>query len=134
MTDISVTSTPYQVEKRSWLLSPHGTDPGTTPSVTLDVSAFTAGTHYPNGFFPSGLVLGRITATGLYGPYDNAAADGREVAAGILFSAVKVPNVADTTKDVGAAMVVHGFVRLSKLPIALDAAGQTDLRLIHFVA
>lgn len=134
MTDISVQTTAFQVENRSWLLSPHGTDPGTTPSITLDVSAFTAGTHYPDGFFRSGLALGRITATGLYGPYDNAAVDGREVAAGLLFSSTKVPNTADTTKDVGAAMVVHGFVSLAKLPIALDAAGQADLRLIHFAA
>jgi hypothetical protein len=69
MTDISVASTSYQVEKRAWLLSPHGTDPGTTPTITLDVSAFTAATHYPNGYLLSGIVLGRITATGLYAPY-----------------------------------------------------------------
>lgn len=134
MTDISVQTTSFQVEKRSWLLGPHGTEPGATPSITLDVSAFTAGTHYPNGYFPSGLNLGKITATGLYGPYDNAAADGREVFAGHLFSSVKVPNTADTTKDVGAALLVHGFVKLGKLPIALDAAGQTDAKLIHYVA
>ncbi len=134
MTDISVTTTAYQVEDRSWLLSPHGTEPGTNPVIVLDVSAFTAGTHYPNGYFPSGLNLGRITATGLYGPYDNAAADGREVHRGHLFSAVKVPNPADTTKDVGGALLVHGFVKLSRLPIALDAAGQADMPLIHYTA
>lgn len=142
MTDISVQTTAFQVEKRSWLLSPHGTEPGTTPSITLDVSAFTAATHYPNGYFPSGIVLGVITATGLYGPYDDTAVDGRQTAAGILFGSVKVPNTADTTKDVGAAMLVHGFVKISKLPIAngatgrgyIDANGQTDLKLVHFVA
>jgi hypothetical protein len=69
MTDISVSSVAYQVEKRSWLLSQHGTDPGTTPSITLDVSAFTAGVHYPNGYIPSGTNLAKITASGLYGPY-----------------------------------------------------------------
>lgn len=135
-TDISVTTTAYQVEDRSWLLSEHGTDPGTTPSITLDVSAFTAGTHYPNGYIKSGTPLGKITATGLYGPYDNAAVDGRQTAEGLLFSSVKVPNPADTTVDVGGAMVVHGFVKLSRLPAApvLDAAGQADLKLIHFTA
>lgn len=131
MTDISVSTTAYQVEKRNWLLSQHGTDPGTTPSVTLDVSAFTAGTHYPNGYLRSGLAVGRITTTGLYGPYDNAALDGRQDAAGFLFSAVAVPT---SGADVGGAIVVHGFVSLGKLPIALDVAGQTDLRLIHFAA
>lgn len=68
-TDISVQSTQFQVEKRSWLLSPHGTEPGSTPSVTLDISAFTQGTHFPNGYIPSGMHLGKITASGLYGPY-----------------------------------------------------------------
>lgn len=234
MTDISVVTTPYQVDKRAWLLSPHGTDPGTTPSITLDVSAFTPAVHYPNGYFLSGMPLGKITASGLYGPYSvtdevqtltqggsgltsytltysgqttasiaqaataaqvqaaiealsnvgagnvsvtgvvggpytvtfqGALADtnvaqmtstptggsgtltvatltgggtegtgGLEVAAGLLFASVKVPNVLDTTKDVGAALLVHGFVRLSKLPFTLDANGQTDLKLIHFVA
>lgn len=152
MTDISVSTVAFQSERRSWLYGLHGTDPGTTPSATLDVSAFTAASHYPNGFLPSGLVLGRITATGLYAPYnptfdaDPVAAgqqgDGREVAAGILFASVRIPNLADLTKDVGGALLVHGFVRISKLPIApgtagggfLDAAAQNALRLIHFTA
>lgn len=142
MTDISVVTTPFQVEKRAWLLSSHGTEPGTTLSGTLDVSALTAATHYPNGYVPSGVVLGIITASGLYGPYDDTAVDGRQTAAGILFSSVKIPNTADTTKDVGIGVLVHGFVKISKLPIAngatgrgyIDAAGQTDLKLIHFVA
>jgi hypothetical protein len=128
-TYIGVETTQYQVEDRSWLLSPHGTEPGTTPSVTLDTSAFTAGTHYPNGYLPSGLVVGRITATGLYGPYDNSAVDGRQTAAGILFSSVKVPT---SGGDPAGAIVVHGFVDADKLPIALDAAGVADLGLIHF--
>lgn len=233
MTDISVSSVAYQVEKRSWLLSPHGTDPGTTPSITLDVSAFTAGTHYPNGYILSGTNLAKITASGLYGPYtvsnevqtlteggsgltsftvtwnaqttsslaaaataaqvqaalealsnigagnvvvtgsaggpytvtfqgtlagtDVAAmtttptggtgtvtvatttaggtegSGGLEVCAGHLLSSVKVPNVNDTTKDVGGALLVHGFVKLSKLPFGLNANGQADCKLIHYV-
>lgn len=69
MTDISVIKTSYQSEDRSWLLSPHGTDPGTTPSITLDVSLFDQPADYPNGYVPSGMVLGKVTASGLYGPY-----------------------------------------------------------------
>lgn len=129
MTFIGVETTDYQVEDRSWDLSPHGSEPGTTPSITLDVSAFTEATHYPNGYLPSGLPLGKITATGLYGPYDNAAVDGREVAAGLLFASVKVPA---SGADVGGALKVHGFVDADKLPVTLDAAGQADLTLIHF--
>lgn len=134
MTDISVSRTQFQVEDRSWLMGPHGTGPGDNPSITLDVSAFTAGTHYPNGYIPSGCHLGRITATGLYGPYDDAVSDGRQTCAGLLVSSVKVPNPANTAIDVGGALLVHGFVRLSRLPFALDANGQADLKLIHFSA
>jgi len=125
MTDISVASTGYQVENRSWLISAHGTDPGTTPSVVLDLSKFTAGTHFPNGYIPSGIALGKVTATGLYGPYDNTATDGRETAVGHLFSTLGVRT--GQTK-VGGALVVHGFIRESKLPFTIDAAGKTDLK------
>ena len=61
-----VTETFYQ-EDQSWLGSAHGTD--SARSITLDTSAFTAGTHYPNGYFLSGLPLGRITSSNLYAPY-----------------------------------------------------------------
>jgi hypothetical protein len=64
---LAQTTETFGVEDQSWLGSEHGTSSART--ITLDTSAFTAGTHYPNGFFPSGLPLGRITATGLYGPY-----------------------------------------------------------------
>lgn len=233
MTDISVSTLAYQVDDRSWLLSQHGTDPGTTPSITLDVSAFTAGTHYPNGYIPSGTNLAKITASGLYGPYTvsnevqtvteggsgltsftltysgqttsslaalataaqvqaalealsnvgvgnvtvtgaaggvytvtfigalagtdvaqmtstptggtgtvtvatgtaggTEGSGGLEVCAGHLFAAVKVPNLVDTTKDAGGSLLVHGFVKLSRLPFGLNANGQADCKLIHYV-
>lgn len=135
-TFIGVESTvTYGTDSRAWLWGPHGTEPGTTPSIVLDISSFTAATHYPNGQIPSGTVLGKITASGLYGPYDNAATDGRQTAAGLLFSFV-VPK-ADTTKDIGGAMLVHGFVNPAKLPFAsgagaLDAAARVELPLIYF--
>jgi hypothetical protein len=124
MTDISVSKTNYQVEKLSWLLDRGGWE---FDNITLDVSSFTAGTHYPNGFIPSGVPLGKITATGLYGPYDNAAADGREVFRGHLGISTKVPNPADTTKDAGAPLVFAAVVKESKLPVAIDAAGKADV-------
>lgn len=129
MTDISVTRTQHHVEDRSWLLGPHGTEPGTTPSVTLDISAFTEGTHYPDGFIPSGMPLGLITDTGLHGPYDDSADDGRQTCVGLLFSSVAVPA---SGSDPGGAMLVHGFVDASRLPVELDSNGEGDLALIHF--
>ncbi|MGC5033071.1 hypothetical protein [Micromonospora sp. DT229] len=57
----------FHNEDQRWLGSAHGTE--SAQSITLDTSAFTSGVHYPNGYFPSGLPLGRITASGKYGPY-----------------------------------------------------------------
>lgn len=139
--DISVQTLTYQVEKRDWLLSIHGTEPGENPTVVLDVSKFTQATHFPNGYIPSGTALGKITATGLYGPYDPAAGDGRQTAAELLFSSLRVVNPwnASTAAKVGGAGLHRGEVDPAKLPFqtgagSLDAAGKTALRLINFRA
>lgn len=127
--DISVRSHSYQVDNRDWLIGQHGTD--LTPSVTLDISKFTKNTHYPNGFIRSGTPLGIITATGLYGPYNDAASDGTEVCRGLLFSFVRaIDEVGNTLTKVGGARFVHGAVKESKLPIAINANGKADLPLI----
>lgn len=142
MTSIGVyTTATYQAENRSWLLSEHGTEPGTTPTVALDVSTFTAATHFANGYLKSGIVLGKITATGKYGPFVAGASDGTQTAAGILFSSVRVPDTADLTRDTNGAILVHGFVDAAKLPIAnaatgggfITSAARTSLSLVHFV-
>lgn len=134
MTDFGITTNTHQAENRSWLLGPHGTEPGTTPSVTLDLSLFNAADHFPNGYIPSGTVLARNTATDLFGPYDGAAADGRGTAKCLLFGSLAVKPGATR---VGGAGVIHGFVNPDKLPIkagsgSLDAAARADLNLIHF--
>jgi hypothetical protein len=123
--DISVRSEgPWLAEDRSWLASDHGTT--ATRTITLDPALFTAGTHFPNGFVPSGTVLAQVTATGLYGPYDNTKSNGQEVAAGLLFNSI--PMTTGGAKA-GAPLFEHGFVRVSRLPAnsGLDTAGRTDL-------
>jgi len=65
--NLSPVTTAYTNDDQSWLGSEHGTS--ACPTITLDRSAFTEGTHFPNGYFPSGLPLGKITASGLYAPY-----------------------------------------------------------------
>ncbi len=123
--DISLQPTEtYTAEDRSWLGSRDGTD--VTQTITLDVSTFTAATHYPDGYIKSGTVLGRITATGLYGPYDNGASDGREVAVGFLFTSAKVR---EGGPDVGAPIHWRGVIREAKLPTnhGLDANAKADL-------
>lgn len=121
--DISVRSETWGVEDRSWLGSAHGTE--ATRTITLDVSAFTEATHYPDGYIPSGTVVGRITATGLYGPYSAAAADGRQNAAGFLFNSITIKG----TADVGAPLLEHGMVIEDRLPAnsGYDAAAGTDM-------
>lgn len=125
--DITVRSEgPWLPEDRSWLGSAHGT--AATRTITLDPELFTANTHYPNGFIPSGLVLGEVTARpGVFGPYDDAAEDGRAVAAGHLFNSTPIRS--GQTTEVGAPLMEHGFVRVSKLPSGhgLDSAARTDL-------
>jgi len=113
----------FQNEDQRWLGSAHGTSSG--ESITLDTSVFTAGTHYPNGYFPSGLPLGKITATGLYGPYDDAASDGRQTLVGFLFCTVDAPAV--STQDPQGALLWHGKVVEARLPIAVDANGKADV-------
>lgn len=65
--DLTMRTENFSFDDQSWLGSAHGTDAART--ITLDTSAFTSGTHYPNGYFPSGLPLARITSSGKYGPY-----------------------------------------------------------------
>ena len=115
----------WATEDHSWLGSSHGTE--ATASITLDISKFTPATHYPNGYIPSGVVLGKVTATGKYGPYDDTANDGRAVAAGFLFAVVK-PG-ASTATPIAAALLQHGVVVEAKLPTdnGIDAAAKTDL-------
>lgn len=121
--DLSIKTDAFGSDDQSWLASAHGTDAGV--GITLDVSAFTAGTHYPDGYFPSGLPIAKITATGLYGPYDDTAVDGREVLSGHLMTPLKAP--ASTSTDVGGVLFGHGVVVEANLPVAIDAAGKADV-------
>ncbi|MEU4709506.1 head decoration protein [Nocardia salmonicida] len=131
MTSIAIqVGTPIVGENRSWLQSAHGIGPNENPNATLDVSKFVEATHYPDGYVKSGIVLGKVTATNLYGPYDEAAVDGRNVAAGHLFGSLVVKGKA----KVAGALVVHGFVDAAKLPTnhGLDANGRADLKHIIY--
>lgn len=144
MTDIGVFSQPFTAEDRSWLLSEF--EDCYCPGGTLDITKFTLATHYPNGYIPSGTVLAPVTATGLYGPYDDTAVDGRAVASGILVGSVRVINpLGVALAKVGIAQVVYNAViSVSKLPFNatnaatgrgyIDAAGQADLKFLYFAA
>ncbi|MFE0326339.1 head decoration protein [Streptomyces sp. NPDC058960] len=124
--DLSLKTESFTQDKRDWLGSAHGTD--APVSVTLDVSTFTQATHYPDGYIKSGIPLGKITASGKYGPYDDTKTDGRQTCVGFLFTAQDVvsPRGVVSTSAVGS-MLLHCFIKEAKLPVTIDAAGKTDL-------
>lgn len=137
MTDIAVETLTYLPPDRPWLLfSAVGHEgPVPTDSGIINFALFTAGTHYPNGFIPSGVLLGRVTTGGRLGPYDNAATDGRQTAVGHLYNATRVP--ADTARRVAVAIVdSFAVVSESRLPTGhgLDAAGKAELPLVKYRA
>lgn len=101
--------------------SAHGLD--ATRTITLDVEAFTAATHYPKGVIRNCTPVGKITASGLYGPYDNAAEDGTETLAGFVVGDYSV----DGQDRLQVALLDHGKIRESELPIPVDAAGKADV-------
>lgn len=63
------TITTLRNEDQSWI-GPGGVSAfQDNQSIVLDRSGFDLVTAFPNGYIPSGVVLGKITATGLYVPY-----------------------------------------------------------------
>ena len=76
----------------------------------------------------SGTVMGKVTATSKYKPYANGAADGTEVAAGVLYT-----NLPAFTGD--AKAVLH--VRLCEVSginlTGSDAPGITDLKALSVI-
>lgn len=88
MTIQPITTSRSYTADRAWLASLHGTDQ--TETITLDIAKFTKDTHWVASTDThqqysrvlSGVPVGKISASGLYGPYDPAAADGRQTLAG----------------------------------------------------
>lgn len=100
---------------QSWLGSTHGIANARTE--VLDISTFTAGTHYPNGYIPSGLPVAKVG--GVLVPYD--ATEGTTTAAGVLAGFVLTDQKVDGTADFGVPLFDHGRVITAKLPIAFTA-------------
>lgn len=142
MTDITVSSSTYQTTNRSWLL---GEAEGTGGAPTLSTeglpiayASFTSGTHYPNGYLPSGLVLALATGgtySGKLVPYANGGANGAGTAVGLLYNDTKVPTDL-TTKASTAYVRAFAAVSESRLPSnsGIDSTAKTALKLIDFRA
>lgn len=99
-----LTTTTYGTGDYSWLLNTDGLDEAVTG--VLDVSTFTAGTHYPAGYFPSGLPV-RIDDRDVIRPW----ADVVGARLGFLKGDVKT----DGVEDVNCAVVVRGNVKTAKV-------------------
>ncbi len=101
---------------QSWLGSDHGI--GNARTETIDISAFTAGTHYPNGYIPSGTPV--AMAAGLLVPY--TVAEGTTTGAGVLAGFVLFDAPVVGTADFPVALLDHGRIKVSKVPYASFAA------------
>lgn len=119
-------------EDRTWCATRLGWDQNR--SITLDVSEFTEAANVDGTVIYSGIVLAKITASGLYGPYDPDAVNGQETAAGFLFSSVQLDNTdVALASNVGAALLWMGVIDESELRNfganegLLDAAAKVDL-------
>jgi hypothetical protein len=100
---------------QSWLGSSHGIRNCRT--VTLNVSAFTAGTHYPNGYIPSGTPVALVS--GALVPYDSteATVTGAGVLAGHIFTDQSVVG----TANFAVPLLDHGRVKAAKVPVGANA-------------
>jgi hypothetical protein len=88
--------------------------------VTLDAATVGADAD-GNKLLMAGTVLGKITASGKYGAYSNAAGDGRGTAVGFLNETVNLKD-----GDVVASMLEHGSVIVPRTS-GLDSNARTDM-------
>lgn len=115
---------------------------GATTAVASTTAGVTA--HYPKGYIPSGVALGQVAATQLYGPYDPTASDGRQHFKGFGYGDVRAVWLAGGTQviadKVGTGLVCwDAMVSLSHLPFqggpgSLDANGQAAIPSISYQA
>lgn len=107
----------------TWLGSGHGIRNARTEK--LDISTFTAATHYPNGYIRSGTPVAKVG--GVLVPYD--ATEGTVTGAGILagFVLTDIPlkvtpgTTAPASEDQNVPLLDHGRIKTANLPIAFTA-------------
>lgn len=112
---------------------------GTQPVVTAQysfadiVSTATDSTNSPTTILRPGLILGKITATGLWTAYSPTATDGSQQAVGILVTEVNMndPVTASVANRV-ASIAVSGPVKASAL-YGLDYVSRKQLRAAGFL-
>lgn len=105
----------FGVGDQSWLGSAHGIHECRTE--TLDPAGFTAGTHYPDGYIPSGTPVAKVN--GVLVPYDKteATTTNAGVLAGFVFSDQPIVGAG----KIAVPLLDHGRVKATKVPNAFAA-------------
>lgn len=114
---------------QSWLGSSHGI--ANCRTATLDISAFTAATHYPDGHIPSGTPV--AFSGGMLVPYDGTEAT--VTGAGILAGFVFTDQAVVGTGDFSVPLLDHGRVVAANVPgtfVAPAAAAKSAATTIVF--
>jgi len=116
--DLGITTVSTGGSDQSWLASRHGLDNGQPR--TLDISKFTAGTHYDatTKVIPSGVALGIVTATGLAAPFDATKTDGTEVLDSYLIAPEPIGRTdGSLASSVIVGVLAHGLIHQNRLPV-----------------
>jgi hypothetical protein len=121
----------YHVADPTGLGSRHGL--GEAVSVTLDTSMFTPELHYPDGYFKSGIAIGRVTATGKYGPYSGTTEEVQLITVGgsgltsftLTYSGQTTASIDDqaTAGDVQSALEGLSNIGVGDVKVSGDAGG-----------
>ncbi len=100
---------------QSWLDSAHGIRNARTEVV--NTSAFTAGTHYPGGYIPSGTPVAKVG--GLLVPYDSV--ETTVTGAGVLAGHILTDQPVVGAGNFPAPLLKHGRIKAAKVPVGANA-------------
>jgi hypothetical protein len=89
--------------------------------ITVDYTTVTADAN-GRRILKGGTAMGKITASGKYGPYSDAAGDGRGTGVGFLFPGDINVEFGDTI----AGLLIHGSVKEARVT-GVDAAFKADI-------
>lgn len=82
-------------------------------------------------YLPSGTPLGKITASGKWGPYDSAAEDGRQTMVGLLFNTGGI-NLTGSDAEM-CSIFIGGVAREAALPVAITSTMKGHNQNIRYV-
>lgn len=120
-----VTTTPTWFRLSTW---------GEETDVSIIVASTARDPNSPNStsILRAGLILGKITASGKYAQYNNAASDGTETAVGILVNTIDLRDSTGTQQDTPAVMATVAEIDANNIPASgtnytgLDANAKAD--------